>query len=712
MPIRLREDGALLVATAAASLLSFAELLPAGLRNDAYGPFLQLCLGALVLAVAGWAVATLCAIRVADGNFALQIGIGQIALLSWVYLRSSASALATTFAGVALPVTRPEILLLIAGLAWFARKKSRLPSLASVMPGATWVAVAIFLIAQRELPRADMISSDPLQHAFFTSQVLRLGVVPFQLGMWGPADFHSPAGFAALCAVWNWVGGASALNAVASQPLLQSTLALLAVTSLAVGAVAHGDKRVLAVMGLVSLLLFFGFFPFSLTHPVYLLEKTGSISSLLLLLTTLTLSVVGGSGPQSRDRVLALLWAGAGVGMAAVVNPIAVVVPGLIYAGAVCKRLWEQRRQIGHVAGLGLLHGAAPAGLMFSDPYYIARLLTPHVPAPAAPPGAPPAPAESLLAAAAQYAESLFLTLQWTKPFLQTPYFGRTALSIVPLLLAFPLAWWLLGRDKRWPTLRPLILAPLPIIALEFTLLPWFHTLRFKGDLYLLEPYLFDSLVRFGYLWYMAVVILALALLCKRASALKLGLVLSVFLAVLVLVPVRSARDSLQNEVRMKPRFDRCFYLGCITADDRVVLRALGERYSAYVAAGGSLEFAAVPKVLLPNRLSRVTALWQQYPDSFIEMWLKPAGAAAAVPFASTFPAAFFYYKGSEEYNNDNYDAHVCRKLDIPWLREQNIRYLIVPANRADACVAGLDDLLRAGKVLVHSGNAALIELF
>ena len=72
-------------------------------------------------------------------------------------------------------------------------------------------------------------------------------------------------------------------------------------------------------------------------------------------------------------------------------RPLDVARYGLIYAGAVCKRLWEQRRQIGHVAGLVVLHGAAPAVLMFSDPYYIARFLTPHVTAPAAPPGAPPA---------------------------------------------------------------------------------------------------------------------------------------------------------------------------------------------------------------------------------------------------------------------------------------------------------------------------------
>jgi hypothetical protein len=717
--MRPREDWALAVALAAGALFSFAELVPSGLRTAAIAPFLALSCGAVVLALAGWAVAGVCALRVAEGNFALHIGIGQAVLLTWLYLRSGLSALATQAAGIALPVTRAEILLLVASLLWLARGKAGMPALRPLLPAAGWVAVAIFLIAQRELPRETMISTDPTLHLFLGSQVMRLGVIPFSLGMWGPGDFAYPAGYGALCAVWSWVSGASAQNVVASGPLLQSLLSLMAVASLAARWVAGHDNRLQLVTGFVALLLFFGFFPFSLTKPFYLLEKTGSISCLLLLLTTLCMTVYGAYGPQTRDRFAAFLLAGAGVGLSALVNPLAAVVPGTIYGGALCKRLWEKRTDLGAAAGLAILHGAAPLLLVFTEPYYIRRLLWPRPPAPSAstetaagPTGDAAGPAAHLLADAGRYAVDFLTTLQWVKPFLQTPYFGRTAMSAVPLLVAMAIIWRLSPADKRKPAMRLLALAPVPILVLEFTLLPIGHALRFRGDLYLFAPYLLDSMVRFGYLWYTAIVILALAMLFERASRLNRGLALCALVATLAMIPVRIARDHLANEVRMAPRYDRCFYLGCVTADDRVVLQALAERFASYSAAGGSLQFAAVPKILLPNSLEIVHALWQQYGDAFIERWLKPTGASIAVPFIPTFPAAFFFTKGSGDYSNENYEARVCRKLDIAWLRERNIRYMFVPVHRKRVCVAGLDDLLRNGKVIARSGEAYLIELF
>ncbi len=708
--MRSRMDWALLAVLTAAAAFSFAEQMPAGLRGAAITPFLEVTFGAFVLGLAGWAVTALCALRVAHGNFALKIGIGQIALLVWIYLRSMASMLATKLAGVALPVTRTEIYLVVFALAWLARKQAEPASAARLLPGALWAVVAIFLLAQRELPREVMPSSDPAQHLFFAMQIQKLGVVPFDLGMWGPNDFGYPAGFGALCALWSWAGGTSAQNAVVGQPLLQSLLAVLAVSSLAASVVARNEHRLQLVMGFVALLLFFGFFPFSLVKWHDSLEQAGSFSCLLLLLTALTLTVFDASGPPSRPRIMALTLAGAGVGVAAVVNPTAMVVPGLIYGGAICKLLWEKRHDMVAVVGLASLYVATPLAVMFSDPYYIYRFVLRRAVAVSLAVAAPRTD-DPLLIAAGRHALDILFSLQWIKPFLQTPYFGRTALSIIPLLVAAPIIWRLLAPEKRRPALLLLALAPLPVIALEFTLLPVFHTLRHKGDLYLLAPYLFESMMRYGYIWYMAIVILAIALLCKRASGLKMGLALCVLFAAVAMVPVRSARDSLHNEVRIKPRYDRCYYKQCITDDDRVVLRALAERFSDYAAAGGSMKFAVVPKILLPNALTSVPAV-PHSPVYPVEEWLSPTGAAVVVPTIPTFPAAFFYGKGSDDYSNANYKAHVCQDLDIAWLRERNIRYLFVPVSRKDACVHGLAPLLKEGKVVVRSGDAALIELF
>jgi hypothetical protein len=714
---RLGSTGCLLAALGIAAITTFAELLPGGWRPAALAPCLQLSLGAFCLALAGWSITELVGLRWALGNVALSIGIGQLAAMSWLYLRSVASALAEVLTGIALPVTRGEIVLLIAFLVGAAARKRGgcLGRLKASPSGALWIVVAILLIAQRELPREDMVSSDPLLHLFYTAQILRLGVVPFHLGTWGPNDFGYAAGYAALCAVWTWLGGGPPQNAVAGLPLLQSVLAVLALAALAARRVAPQDLRLAVVGGFLALLLFFGFFPFTLIKSVYLLEKTGSISTLLLLLTTVALSVFGGRGPPDRPQAAALVLAGAGVGLSAVVNPTAVFVPGAIYACAIGKRLFERQGPLRRRLGRALLLAAVPSMLAMTEPYYLLKLWLhrPSAPFDFEPPVAATAAGPTVWVEAGRYAADLLFTLQWTKPFLQTPYFGRTALSALPLLVAVPLIWRLLPQAQKGPILRWIVLLPVPVIALEFTLLPLFHALRARGDLfYLLGPYLWGAIVRFGYLWYMAVLLLALTLLLHRASSARAGLVLCVLGAALAAVPLHRARDSLTNEVRMKPRLDRCFYLGCITADDRVVLQALERRFADHVAAGGSLDFSVVPKILLPNAEHQFPGVWQEFPNDFIEKWIKPTGAAAFVPFVATFPAAFFYYRGSDDYANANYEAHVCRTLDIPWLRQRNIRYLFVPVHRNKACVAGLDSLLASEAVLVRSGDAALVQLY
>ncbi len=715
---RLWPTGWLLLALGLAAAAVFAELLPGGWRAAAMVSCLQLSLGAFCLALAGWSLIELGGLRWAQGNLALAIGIGQIVLLSWLYLRSAASALAEGRIGMALPVTRAELLVLIAAMAWAALRqgglRQRLRGWAPGAGGALWIVVAVMLIAQRELPREDMVSSDPLLHLFYTAQILQRGGLPFHLGLWGPNDFGYAAGYAALCALWTWLGGGPPQNAVAGLPLLQSVLAVLALAALAARRVAPVDGRLALVGGFLALLLFFGFFPFTLIQSVYLLEKTGSISTLLLLLTTVALAVWGASGPPARPQTLALVLAGAGVGLSAAVNPTAVFVPGALYACAIGKRLFEPSGPFTGRAGLALALAAVPLVVALTEPYYLLKLWLhrPSAPFDFEPAVVAKAADPSVGVEAGRYAVELLVSLQGIKPFLQTPYFGRTAWSTVPLLVALSLIWRLLPKVQRGPTWRLILLLPVPVLALEFTLLPLFHALRTRGDLfYLLGPYLFGAIVRFGYLWYLAIVLLALTLLLQRAGALRWGLVLAVLLATLAAAPLHRARDSLANEVRMKPRLDRCFYFGCITADDRVVLRALTQRYADYVTAGGSLDAAAVPRILLPNAPHEFPAVGDRFPDAFIEKWIKPVGAAAFVPFVETFPAAFFYYKGSDDYSNANYRDHVCRTLDRAWLRARNIRFLFVPVNRTNACVAGLDALLGSEAVLLRSGEAALIEL-
>lgn len=699
---RLHEDKVFWTLLIAAAIFSFFELIPNGVRSEAIGPFLGLTFGAIILTMAGWAVSVLCDLRFATANCALQIGIAQVVLLVWVYLRSVLSAVFERLAGSAIPVSQFELLLLIGALVWLAHRKRSIRTFARIMPGFLWVVVAIFLISQRELPREIMLSSDPDQHLFFTAQILKFGVVPFHLAEWGPSDFQYPAGFAALSALWSWLGAVTVPNAVTIQPLLQTLLSLLAIASIAARVMANKELRLEIASGYFVLVLFFGFFPFTLTSAHFGLEKTGSISSMLLLVTTLVLAAEGGFGPRPRPRVPALLLSGAGVGLSALINPVAVIVPGVVYGASLLKVLWEIRPSAASVCRSILLCVAPPLMVILADPYYAYRfVLQRTLEVPPVPAGIV-VPQGSFVSDALARATELFITFDWTRPFLLLPYFGRYVISVFIIATTISALLLLLPRERRYPALRLMALGPLLVIVLEFALLPVFFGIRSKGDFYLLEPYFAEALARFAYLWYLSILVLALAQLFKRLTPFPYGAALCVLLVTVVMIPVRSARDRLPNEVKMQPRFDRCSSLGCVYEDDRIVLSALRDKFDEYVSRGGSSDFRAIPKVLLPNA-----------PLVFgRESWIMPTGASRGLPMVPTFPAAFFYYKGSPDYSYQSYLDHVCLKLDIPWLKERNIRYLFVPTDRKKVCLAGLEALLREGNVLVRSGNSALIELF
>lgn len=684
------------------TVVSFHELFFGSLRAEALEPFLSLVLGAATLAAAGWALASLGGIRIAYGNSALQIGIGQIALIVWLYLRSAINFASQQLADVAAPVTRAELVLMIVALIWLAHRKRRIQTTLRLVPGFLWIVIALFIISQRDLPREVMPSSDPDQHLFFATQILKLGAIPFQLAEWGPLDFQYPAGYAAICAVWSWLGFSTSANVVMIQPLLQTILALFAIASIAAERLVASDLRLDLAVGYFVLTIFFGVFPFTLTHDSFYLEKTGSISSLLLLVTTFSLIAEVSWGANIRSKLAAHALSGAGVGLSALVNPLALVVPGIAYTAGFLKQIWRQNRSALGILGIALIYLAVPLAIVLADPYYIARFFATR------PFGAPPVSTNFVVPTFNFFGDALYRflellrTFDWVRPFLLLPFFGRFFVSIVVIPATIALLLWLLPRERRQSVLRLIAVGPLLAVGFELIALPIAYALRSKGDLYLLEPYLIAALARFAYVWYLGILFCLTVVAFGKASAYKRGPTIFVLIFTLFMIPIRSVRDRLPNEVDMRNRLDDCGMLGCLHDDDRVVLQTLSENYKNYDPKDGAGTPRTLPKVLIANA-----------PLEFgRERWIMPTGAARSIATKTDVPAAFFYYKGSVDYSYENYMEHVCNKLDIEWLRERNIKFLFLPTERKNVCVADLDSLLNGKNVIHQSGRSLLLKLF
>ena len=683
-------------------IFTFSESVFGRVRPEAISAFLGISFGALMLTAAGWAIATLARLRFIEGNCALQIGVGQIAITVWIFFRSVLNAGFEYLSFVHVPITVVELMVGIGILVTIAYRKYTFVPVPKMLPGFVGVVVAIFIITQRELPREIMLSTDPDQHLFWTIQLLKFGAVPFDLGDWGPLGFQYPAGFAAISAIWAWLTHMTAANSVTIQPLLQSTLAVLAIAGLAIKLLTKDDARTKIVGGYIALALFFGFFPYSLLKEFFILQKTGSISSLLLLVTVLVLIVEASIAPQALLKKPGIYFAGLGVGLSALLNPVAMIAPGFAYCVALLREAWRLRDAKWKIAILLGVLGSVPIITMLADPYYLSRfILHRSSDAPLVPPGF--VVSEFAFGSDAYaYAAKLIMTFEWARPFMLLQYFAHPLAAIATISMAVAVSMWLLRRESRKSALAWMVIIPLSGVVLEFFLLPVFYALRNKGDFYLLEPYFIEAVNRVAYLWYVGILLVALILVFRKVSEFSQGAVVFIAIFTAMMIPVRQARDHLPNDVRMDNRISDCRLLDCDPADDRIVIRALRTEYEKYVNAPNASDSRMIPRVLVLNELIDV---WR-------ERWLFPVGISRVLPAMVDFPLAFYYYKGHPDFTYQNYVKHVCERFDRKWLQDRRVQYVFVPSEREKACVADLDDLLSGPGILSRSGNSALIQIF
>jgi hypothetical protein len=210
---------------------------------------------------------------------------------------------------------------------------------------------------------------------------------------------------------------------------------------------------------------------------------------------------------------------------------------------------------------------------------------------------------------------------------------------------------------------------------------------------YLLGPYVFFNMSQYKGL------ILAglLAWVLSRLAMLRFSALWMVAVAVLLVWPATHLmRDN--HVMMLDPRRGYCGAYPCIGADDRLLL----QQFEQLVRSGQlKKDDPAGARVLLPNAIAHMGP----------ETWIFPVTSARILPYHDVLPAAFYYFQGDTEFGAASYRARVCEKFDRRWLRSKGIAYVYLPTGRENACMQGMEDLVRTEITVLRQGNAYLLRL-
>jgi hypothetical protein len=658
------------------------------------------------------------------------VAVGQLFAVCWLVLRSGVHEVCERWTSIGIPVTGVEVLVLLlaaasslalelVSLARYSQSssgsgwRSRLPAISGLVILIVLVCLAVGF---REMPRVSTLSSDPDNHAHWTRMVIRLGVIPWDQGMLGIGSFGYPGGYAALNASWCALSGISVLDAVTIQPVLQFLFGCLVVAALApmcvsrVRAVASSASTQVLTVALLLLLLYWLGLPYGMQRERYFGEGTPRLSATMFTaMVLMTWLAPIGMTLSSRERSTRIAVMAASLGVITLLNPITAVIPGLLALTAgldECRRRFARLRSsstasASAIALVVILGGFAMT--LMSDPYFGERLFPARHPTqvlPTTPGTSAPAGGSEILSAVSAPESPLLALLSLTR--LATLMHGGVPAPSPTLftwsaLLVVCAAFWAMmspARAIRWAVLIPLLVV---VHAAALCVKP---VAGGPIPIYLIQPYLIDSVNQFG-------AVLAFCGLGVGASALtqidrpwhKSALVL----AAISLSWLPQSRASASGpEFVMRPRVARLDgNMGVPTASDLEAARFWASYSKQRVDANPPQSYVAAPKILIIGRPS----------DRGIEQWVFPTGGGRVLPLESALPTAFFYGHGGRDWSYSNYLAHVCENFDLPWLVDRNVRYLFLPSDRRGCLGISVDALRQRGKVLFESGDSLILEL-
>lgn len=619
-----------------------------------------------------------------DGLFS-SMAAGLVVLVTYVFARSLFNHLVWD-----LPVGRGELLLLVAAAgAYLVRVRKTASgrwSLSNLWLDLTLLLCLCIVVADRELPRQIMLSSDPDMHLFFGTQVERFGAVPFHQRDWGPEGFNYPAGSGVVLFVWRMLSGVDLRHVLVVLPVLFMFVATLMVAEWG-GAGLEGRLRKL-LLRVAAVAATAAGFMFPLFMQYAHLEGAARLMSVVPAALFMVF-VIGMAGREGLPAGRWMLLPAMAIFVLGTLNPANVVIPALLL-GALLVRAQVMRRPawpmpVILLAGLSLLLLMAPyyQGLLgiverarVDTVIYSEQLVIKHL-------------SQIVDAAvqawtsggATQLRDATVLFAERGRPvFLSLGVGLLVALLLVRGRGAMPSAggWWALivfsvGLYLTYGFARALL-----------------DDRRF----FLLGPYMFFSMTQYKAL----LLVLLMTLVLERLARVPwVGLALASGAAgVVVFVTMYLVR--VEHAMYLAPRQTYCGVYGCLDDSDVRLL----ETFESQVQEGRFTEpDGGLPKVLVPNA----------FKNTEHESWILPVGSARVLPLFEVLPAAFYYYQGDLEYSTASYKARICDRLDRAWLRERRIRYLYLPSQRQDACVFGMNTLIQTEEVVLQEDGAYLLKL-
>lgn len=655
----------------------------------------------------------------------IALVIGQIGSIAWILFRSGSNALSFALLGLHFPISMIEVVGIILGsIAVVAKLPSpfskRAEGYSRGLDFLSFIFLLTFIcvpVALRELPRDTTLSSDPDQHAFYARQVLRLGAIPWDQGIFGPEHFHYPGGFGALNAIWTLFSGLSVVEIATVQPMIQFLLMAALCASFAPLLLRSSRKpRESAPESGSTLALTLGLFvaywfflPYGYQHDMYHGEGTARASTTLLL-SFVFLTWIGVPRDLRTPRgttvwLAALMFTTTSI---ATFNPISAICPIILVSGislyeagrsllATIRRQVSTATQLAHILALGGLS----IFLLFSDPYFGEKVFGRHSTPQAqevvdTPPTQASQTVEPYVKLPSEPIVERFYPLQHVSFF----FAGTVPLAAIPIdwycILSAMMILWLLCAPKI--ALRYVALGPLLSFCFVLALSVPPKNIA-EPPLYLFQPYLIRAVLQAGAIGAFCLVAVSINALAAERSWVKSALAVALALR-FTWYPAHSFASS--NPIfNVKPRATHPGSLGGITEGDREAIAFLKTFGASVLSKYGNLSHEDAPKILIPSHPT----------DLGFEKWLFPIGASRLVPLESPLPVAFFYGQGSRLWSYDNYRQHVCLQFDKEWLKKRNIRYVFIPKSNP-GCIRGKQALLAESKILFEKDETRVIQIF
>jgi hypothetical protein len=530
------------------------------------------------------------------------------------------------------------------GLAQLAALRFRRADLLNVLPYLCLLAV-LWIVAYADWPRWVPLTSDPQQHAFFARKVLDYHGIPWALTEMGGLPFGYPAGTGVLGYLAFTFSGLRPAETVSLLSGIFMALCSLALTE--AGRKAGFSWLQRCLLALIPFML-------GVTSLIWSGQSgVGKIVALWLFLSWLVQLFLMRQEPAntlaSMAQVTLLLV------MAAELNPV--IAP--LWAWLVLLTLLCWKRD-GLLTRRTVLTGASFLGvgfllLLLGDPFFRGALWGKGIPTPSLA-HLPKEATELQLSSLHRFPGKFRLHLRELEQ--NFPRSRQTWLILIGLILvgyAKSLVHHL-GSKKHF-----LILGLALVPSLLLTSLATILAIPPSSGLYLLGIYNTQVL---ALIWGFAAFVLAVWALPRIAALvprwwlrrLWMGGALSVFLCCAVAYGVvpHYSRHGTSVPTGVPPV-------------DRSVPAGLED---ATTALARLWEHEPNTKVLFVNYAWNLTVP---------ERWIMVDQFSTAAGLVRHANPAFFFYKGSADYSNDNYDSKVCETLDARWLVERGIRWVLLP---------------------------------